>query len=177
MRTKLVSKEDLIKIGETIIKEEGIDKCSVRRIAKEMHMAVGTFYNYYESREDYLIALFHHSWSRTFTRLREDIDMNQTSEMDQIKEMFDILYEEVENRNGLGRKLYLDSLVFKETPVLDIQESIRLVLEEIIHDDVIKNHKKTIIKWLVLSMTDSLYKGHYLSREEFDLFEGLISKG
>ena len=67
MRNKISSKEAIIATGEKIIMEEGLAKCSIRRIAKELSLAVGTIYNYYPSREELLLQVFHVSWEKSFT--------------------------------------------------------------------------------------------------------------
>ncbi len=51
MRKKILDNKDVLDVAELIIEKEGLDKCTMRRIARELGIAIGTLYNYYKPRE------------------------------------------------------------------------------------------------------------------------------
>jgi AcrR family transcriptional regulator len=110
MRNKVLTKEKLIEVAENIIKEEGLEACTSRNIAKHANCALGTIYNYFESRESFLEQVFIHSWESTKLKLQEMLDADQLLK-DKAINMFRTVNEDVNNRSGLGR--YLFGSVFK----------------------------------------------------------------
>ena len=52
MNKSATSKEALLEIARDISYREGISKVSIRRLASESGVAIGTVYNYYPSKAD-----------------------------------------------------------------------------------------------------------------------------
>lgn len=50
-------KEELLAAAETLFREKSVDKISVSDIVKAAKVSQGTFYNYYESKEDIFIGI------------------------------------------------------------------------------------------------------------------------
>lgn len=106
MRHKIMSKEGIMLAAETIIREEGLAKCSMRRLAKEMGVGAGTIYNYYPTRDTLLGDVFDHSWEQTFIGSKKLL-LADTTVMEGLQSMYDILERDIRNRNGLGHELFL----------------------------------------------------------------------
>lgn len=105
MRRQTVSKEDIIQKGLAVIETEGIEKCSVRRLAKEAGISVGTVYNHFDSIDAFIVEAFNTSWQGTYEKL-EKIAAREASLYDRLEEIFRVTLEDVVSRNNLGSKLY-----------------------------------------------------------------------
>lgn len=102
MRVKSLTKETVLDVAEHIVMTQGLNHCTIRNLANELNVAVGTLYNYYPSRDQLLHDLFQMSWNNTLSRLTalsEDSDLSIRSAM---KAGLKILHEDVVNRGGLG---------------------------------------------------------------------------
>lgn len=104
MRRKILSDKIIVKKAEKIIKEEGLEKCSMRRLSKELGIGVGTIFNYFESREVLLEAVFMSSWQKTLDLVDQTIE-NDLDTITSLKEIFTIITDDVMDRRGLGTLL------------------------------------------------------------------------
>lgn len=52
---------------------EGVNAINIRRLAAETNIAVGTVYNYFESKQDVLLTLTEEYWRDTLTAMHESI--------------------------------------------------------------------------------------------------------
>lgn len=66
MKKSVTSKEELCRIARDIARREGIGKLSIRRLADENDIAIGTVYNYYPSKEDLIAAIMEDFWREVF---------------------------------------------------------------------------------------------------------------
>lgn len=101
MRNKVLTREKIIEVGEKIIKNESLEACSTRRLAKELNCALGTIYNYFSSRDAFLRQIFIHSWNKTFLKIEQLIGSDKTPDI-KISEMFDVVNQDITHRNGIG---------------------------------------------------------------------------
>jgi len=104
MRKKIISNELILKIASEIIIQKNIDHCNMRSISKELGVAVGTLYNYYQSRNQLLIDLFEKSWTLTINRLW-DIQKLEIPFEEKMVTLIEKIYEDISNRGGLGYEL------------------------------------------------------------------------
>jgi len=110
MRNKVLTKEKLIEVAENIIKEEGLDACTSRNIAKHANCALGTIYNYFDSRDSFLEQVFIQSWDKTKVKLSLISDLEISTKEKALK-MFRLVEQDVKDRSGIGD--YLFETVFK----------------------------------------------------------------
>ncbi|SHJ34387.1 transcriptional regulator, TetR family [Dethiosulfatibacter aminovorans DSM 17477] len=104
MRHKIVSKDQIIGQALKIIETEGPKKCSVRRLARELDVAVGTIYNYFDSREAFIVEAFMTSWTDTLGRLNS-IAAKDGSRYELMTEIFEETMKDVRKRNELGKEI------------------------------------------------------------------------
>lgn len=161
MRSKVISKHDLLKYASQIIKDKGVDACSMRAIALEASIAVGTIYNYYSSHIDMLEDLFELSWNKTSEKL-EKISTQGSICKDLLLKYAETLKNEVENRNGLGKKLYgsmkLGSELKKKHKTIfnPIIESLSLILKKSEKNaNLYPDELLMVSKWAFLLIMDS----------------------
>lgn len=86
--------------------EKGYDKVEMKMIAKEAEIAVGTLYNYYPNKKNLFICIFNKSWQETFRKL-DIVLKGEEPIQSKIRSYLATLYDDVLNRNGLGRQLFL----------------------------------------------------------------------
>ena len=53
--------------------EEGVDAINIRRLASEVGIAVGTVYNYFDSKQEVLLALTEEYWDNALKEMRQSI--------------------------------------------------------------------------------------------------------
>lgn len=66
MNKSATSKETLLEIARDISYREGISKVSIRRLAAQSGVAIGTVYNYYPSKSDLVADIMEDFWRNVF---------------------------------------------------------------------------------------------------------------
>ena len=66
MNPAVTSKEDIIAACQKIAKEQGLEAISMRSVASECGMAVGSVYNYFPSKSELLCATIENIWEGYF---------------------------------------------------------------------------------------------------------------
>ena len=74
MNKSATSKELLLETAKEIAYREGISKLSIRRVAADSGIAIGTVYNYYPAKSDLVLAVMEDFWRSVFHRSRFDIE-------------------------------------------------------------------------------------------------------
>ena len=117
MRNKSTSREDVLIHALNIIKKEGMESCTARRLSTELKIAVGTIYNYFQSRDELLKECFIRSWHET-TKKMEEISHKDINLEDKLKAILVQIENDVISRNGLGGYLFHQSNIDmkKESP-------------------------------------------------------------
>jgi len=77
-------RETLLDCARRIECAEGVDAISIRRLATEANIAIGTVYNYYENKQDVLLSLTEEYWKNVLVELRHRVTAERFS--DQIAE-------------------------------------------------------------------------------------------
>jgi AcrR family transcriptional regulator len=127
-RPPVTRKEDLIKAALILFRKDGVDNTSVSNIAKEAHVAQGTFYNYFRSKDEIFAAVLAQATEDTMeetrkTARREDIgpigklkilsqqdfQMNRTNDS-----LFDVLHE---SRYADAHQKYIVGRIQKLKPI------------------------------------------------------------
>ena len=68
MKKQAISKDYLITIIQQIVMKDGLDAISIRRLAEEANVSVGSVYNYFESKEAMIMAFVHFTWLEYFQK-------------------------------------------------------------------------------------------------------------
>lgn len=74
MNKAATSKEELLETAREIAYREGIGKLSIRRLASESGVAIGTVYNYYPSKGDLITGVMEDFWRRVFHGSHFDVE-------------------------------------------------------------------------------------------------------
>lgn len=62
MNKKVTTKEAILEHALNIAKREGVDNVSIRKLAKECGIAVGSMYNYYPDKQTLIAAVSENFW-------------------------------------------------------------------------------------------------------------------
>ncbi len=176
MRNRILTKESVLEAAEVIIVNEGMAHCSMRRISGALGVAVGTIYNYYESREELLVDLFTISWNKTIRKAKKVVDQSVPRKV-QLTEFIDVINSDVANRNGLGKEVYIFNSYVKdvETNTLNIRRELRTILESILNQR--KGHKEAdliLSHWIMTIYIDSLINERAMTDHEMTMLAQLI---
>ncbi|WP_425449280.1 TetR/AcrR family transcriptional regulator [Dethiothermospora halolimnae] len=146
---------------------KGVD---MKKIAKEVGIAVGTLYNYYPNKKQLFLSVFKKSWEDTFLQLEETIK-EQCGSKEKIVKFITILYDEVESRKGLGEELFREKAVEDEKRDYIRQKLIsklKILIEELIESKNIKLEKYMVTRLVetILVTTIGMLDAHPQEREK-----------
>ncbi len=63
MFEKVISKEEILQHALEIAMRDGIDKVSIRKLAEECNIGLGSMYNYYPNKQTLMTAVSENFWS------------------------------------------------------------------------------------------------------------------
>lgn len=154
----------------------------MRRISRELQVAVGTIYNYYGSKDDLLIELFEVSWKKTIDRINavtESYKPDELAVINQLEAIFAIIMEDVKRRNGLGKKIYFarnrEDKEGKGAKVYNLRSGIEACFKKILrHTALSEEGIDNLSKWMFLILFDSIANGHSIKTSEIEMLEVLL---
>ena len=166
MRKKIVTKQDLQKYAAEIIKDHGLDECTMRNLAAKSGIAVGTLYNYYPSREKLLNDVFTASWAETISKLKRILDTDLNPE-EKIAEYCNTIFDEINDRNGLGKEVVVNdaNLLSGTSPYYDLLNELVTLLKSIIvqsqnNKDLPEATLLMLSKWVLLAIISHIPNNH-----------------
>jgi len=101
---KKVSKDEILNISEKIICSSKESSIEMRKIAKELGIAVGTLYNYYPSQEALITEVLKNSWNNTILKIHICLLDNDSSFKNRLFSLLKIIEIDINKRNYLGQK-------------------------------------------------------------------------
>ena len=72
MNTVVTSKDDILKASRELIRERGWSAISIRSVAAECGVSVGSIYNYFDSKAELMGAAVESVWREIFHRPEDD---------------------------------------------------------------------------------------------------------
>lgn len=84
-------KQKILATTRRLVVEQGYNKISIRDITQASGIATGTFYNYYNSKQDVLSALLAEDWNRMQLFLKERSLSSDLTVMAHLEEVFNSL--------------------------------------------------------------------------------------
>lgn len=94
----------IFNISMELFLEKGYKDVDMKMIAQKCGIAVGTLYNYYPNKKELYIATLKESWNSTFNKF-EALRSLPLSPREKIEKALLVLYEDIEERKGLGKEL------------------------------------------------------------------------
>ena len=95
--------QDIIRIGEDIIRKNGYHHTGINDILKASGMPKGSFYNYFNSKEAFGKRLLEHEGTQLAAKMEAMLQDASKRPLERIKSFYDVLIEEYEAeecRNG-----------------------------------------------------------------------------
>ncbi|MGL5614817.1 MAG: TetR/AcrR family transcriptional regulator [Sarcina sp.] len=95
MSKQLENAESLIlEVAKKIAKEEGISSISMRKIANECEIALGSIYNYYPTKMDIIFVILEEFWINCLVNFKEE---KENDFYEEIERLYFHIYNELEN--------------------------------------------------------------------------------
>lgn len=96
-----------------VVTTDGIEQLSMKRIAKNSGIAVGTLYNYFPDREDLVSKAILYSWNQSFQTLDAILAQSKNS-ITKWTAFHVTLYTETMKRKGVGHELIRQQVISDE---------------------------------------------------------------
>lgn len=162
MARKIITKEELLNIASEIINDKCLKACSIRALSKKAGVAVGTIYNYFPSRDNFLEELFKKSWIATLDKLQPILQNSESIEK-KLETLAFCLESDVEARKGLGKEIY-GAVKFSKDMCKshkDVFEKIIIVIKDIISQSENNRSKSSsdlilVSKWIFMILIDTI---------------------
>ncbi|MGM0603712.1 MAG: TetR/AcrR family transcriptional regulator [Bacillota bacterium] len=143
----------------SLFSQSGFRKTSMKKIAEEADIAVGTLYNYYSTKREIFLEIIFKSWEKTFTRLDQIVEDNEKDFYDFLK----LLYEEIESRRGLGNEILKNNILPEDgfQILANVKDNVLLRLEKKFNQEfemsvLSAKEKEKLINLIFISTVDLL---------------------
>ncbi len=115
-----------------LIRRHGYSAVSMRMIAKESGIAVGTLYNYYSDKEELTTTVVYLSWKETLKNL-EIILNKELTPREKLHLFLESLYDEISQRRGIGNELMKHDL-YKDKKFIEIQAAYTKIFRRLLKE-------------------------------------------
>ncbi|MFW5979709.1 MAG: TetR/AcrR family transcriptional regulator [Halanaerobium sp.] len=95
--------EEITRTSLKLFQENPYQNVSMRQIASEVGIAVGTLYNYYPNKWELYIGVFEESWKETYQILKENCKNNKEN---YLENYIEVLYSEMKKKKSIVRELF-----------------------------------------------------------------------
>lgn len=143
----------------SLFSQAGFRKTSMKKIADEADIAVGTLYNYYSTKKEIFLEIIVKSWEKTFARMDKLIEDEDKSFCD----FLELLYEEIESRKGLGNEILKNNILPEDgfQILASVKDNVLLRLEKKFNQEfeisvLSKKEKDKLINLIFISTVDLL---------------------
>jgi len=92
-------REQLLDSAREIATREGTEAINIRRLASQAGIASGTVYNYFQSKEDVLLALTEEYWRKAMAEMRQAIHADTFT--GQVREIYAFLRSRIDDSAGV----------------------------------------------------------------------------
>lgn len=87
-------KVSMLEYGFASIKEKGLKKTSIEDIAKKSGIAKGTFYNFFTSKEDFVVAIIEHRYEQIMHNIDEFCKNKTFDTKEQVHSLAEFLFSD-----------------------------------------------------------------------------------
>ena len=95
--------EEIAKTSLKLFKNNSYKNVSMRQIADEIGIAVGTLYNYFPNKFELYIGVFEESWRETYNIIKSNC---QSTEKNYLRNYIKLLYSEMKKKKSIVRELF-----------------------------------------------------------------------
>ena len=122
----IISKAHILKASRDIVANEGLNALSIRKLAKNCNVAVGSIYNYFSSKDDLMISTIESVWEDIFR-----IDDSSVSCDDFLKYLSDIFTHLTRGIKKYPNFFTIHSLSFKSQSLGRAKDSMDTYIERL----------------------------------------------
>lgn len=88
MNKVVTTREELLHTAQEIVFQEGMDKLSIRALAKKHDISVGAVYNYFSSKSELVLAIIENFWKKVFHQ-----DICEMSKQLPFPDFYELVYQ------------------------------------------------------------------------------------
>ena len=121
-----ISRESILKESRVLVSKEGLKALSIRKLAKNCGVAIGTIYNYFTSKDDLLISTIESVWEDIFRV--DDLENEYNDFLNYLDNIFNHLAYGIEKSPNF---FTIHSLSFKSQSVDKAKDSMANYLENL----------------------------------------------
>ena len=154
--TKIIDKLDE-KVNETAFRlfaEKGYSGVTMKMVAEDVGISVGTLYNYYSNKQDFFISVFKKVSDQTYVTLKSIIERGGNT-----REFISAFYDEVVRHQGFSRELMRDKI--NHEVIDNIRDHLLMLMSSLFYkaketdiSDIPDKDKDRTIRMLLLAMHD-----------------------
>lgn len=123
----------LLNLAGRIECEEGVEAIHMRRLASEANIATGTLYNYFENKQEVLLALTEAYWENALEEMRAAITAERFSE--QVAQIITFLRNKMNDCAGILMKSIHEDAAAGKSRMSAMQQVLRDALMERLNKD------------------------------------------
>lgn len=176
-------RELILNEAKKMLYNEGYSRVSIRRIAKECGIAVGTIYNYFPTKKDMIIEMMTSYWEEFFYDIESIISSNEDFYI-KLNKIFDILsafikrFKEVWLSDEIySSPDYIESGLKKENIYIDkLIKVIKKLLEEDIYNRSDGNIKQIEPYKMASFIVANFYTMVQMPYLDYTSFESILKK-
>lgn len=105
--------EKIYNAAMKLFSQYGYEGTDMKKISKEIGVAVGTLYNYYPNKEELFLNVIEQSWKITFEKIEDICNMDDMPRNKLVK-FVQVLAEETADRKGIGRTVMRENLITED---------------------------------------------------------------
>ena len=138
-------RQRIVETARQILLERGYEELSIREVAKECHLSVGTIYNYFTTKHDLIVHIMVEHWDN-YLRKVTMIDHTETDIFVKLRQMYEQMCLFINTFQGVWVKANLDHREAHTKDKLqkhrDYVEKLVGVYAEIIQRDVARDAER-----------------------------------
>jgi len=146
--------ERVNKTAFRLFAENGYSRVTMKMVAEDVGISVGTLYNYYSNKQDLFINASKKVFNQTYVALNKMLEKNADT-----YEFLSILYDEVVRLQGFSRELLRDKI--NHEVIDEVKEHLMTLMRSLFYkvkvteiDDIPDRDKDRTIRMLLLAMHD-----------------------
>lgn len=176
-------KELILDQAKKLLHDEGYSKISIRRIAKECDIAVGTIYNYFPTKKELIVEMMTEFWKEYFYDIHIIINSDEDIYV-KLKKIYDILEEFIKrfktvwlNTEIYSTPDYIESGLKRENIYINklikvIEELLKKEMYNNINSKVEKQDAYEMASFIIMNFI-SMIQMPYM---EYEVFEKILKK-
>ncbi|WP_187296211.1 TetR/AcrR family transcriptional regulator [Tepidibacter mesophilus] len=142
-------RELILSEAKKILYNEGYSNISIRRVAKECNIAVGTIYNYFPTKKELIVEMMTKFWEEYFYNIESVVSSNKNFYV-KLKNIFDNLAEFIKR----FRKIWLNTEIYSSPDYIESGlekqniyiDKLIIIIEDLLKKEIHSRRDKSLKK-------------------------------